>query len=138
MTKNWMRRRWFDFRNGHTIYLVFLLTFSNFVLIFHRLLVERVNFLNEIFSDLWFFIIMFGIVYVPVAILVGHWHKKTQLQVEQEMYTRLNPLFARYFGMLMDLHTGVAKKEDIEELRKLLSAIERGEGLTGGKTSIKK
>lgn len=138
MAKNWMRRRWFDFRNGHTIYLVFLLTFSNFVLIFHRLLVERVNFLNEIFSDLWFFIIMFGIVYVPTAILVGHWHKKTQLQVEQEMYTRLNPLAARYIGMLMDLHTGVAKKEDIEELRELLSAIERGEGLTGGKTSIKK
>ncbi len=62
MAKNWARRRWFDFRNGHTIYLVFLLSFSNFVLIFHRLLVERVNFLNEIFLDLWFFIIMFGIV----------------------------------------------------------------------------
>jgi len=138
MEKNWLRRRWFDFRNGHTIYLVFLLSFSNFVLIFHRLLVERVNFLNEIFSDLWFFIIMFAIVYMPTAILVGHWHKKTQLQVEQEMYTLLNPLVARYIGMLIDLHTGVAKKQEIEKLRKLLSAIERGEGLTGGKTSIKK
>ena len=138
MAKNWLRRRWFDFRNGHTIYLVFLLTFSNFVLIFHRLLVERVNFLNEIFSDLWFFIIMFALAYMPVAVLVGHWHKKTQLQVEQEMYTRQNPLFGRFMGALLDLQTGQAKKEEIEELRKLLSAIERGEGLTGGKKSTKK
>jgi len=138
MGSDWSRRRWFDFRNGHGIYLVFLLSFSNFVLIFHRLLIERVNFLNELFSDLWIFILIFGIVYVPVAILIGHWHKRTQLQVEQEMYTRQNPLSGRYMGMVMDLLTGVAKKEEIEELRKLLYAIEKGEGLTGGKTPTKK
>jgi len=138
MEKNWIRRRWFDFRNGHSIYLIFLLSFSNFVLIFHRLLIERVNFLNEIFSELWFFIIMFGIIYLPVAIIIGHWHKRTQLQIEQEMYTRVNPLFGRTMGALLDLQTGKSKKEEMEELRKLLYEIEEGKGLTGKKTSTKK
>jgi len=50
MKASWMRRRWYDFRLGHSVYLIFALTFLNFVLIFHRLLIERVHFLNEIYS----------------------------------------------------------------------------------------
>jgi hypothetical protein len=31
--KNWVKRRWLDFRNGHGIYLIFLLTVTQFVII---------------------------------------------------------------------------------------------------------
>ena len=67
-----IRRRWLDFRNGHTLYLVFLMGFANFILIFHRLLIERVPVLQDLFSNLWMFAIVFVFIYVPTAILVGY------------------------------------------------------------------
>jgi len=75
-----MRGRWFDFRQGHSLYLIFALTFSNFILIFHRLLIERVPALEQIFSNLWMFIAVFVLAYIPVAILVGAWHRKKTIE----------------------------------------------------------
>ncbi len=126
MYQSWIRRRWYDFRNGHSLYLIFLLVFSNFVLIFHRLLVERIPFLNEIFSQLWVFSIFFVLIYVPIAILVGHWHKKTQLRVDTEILVRQNPIVCGAFRVLIDLQTGKASEKDVKDLRDLLMSIEKG------------
>lgn len=54
------------------MYLVFAMSFVNFVLIFYRLLIEEVNFLDEIFSNLWIFVIIFLMGYIPLAILIGN------------------------------------------------------------------
>jgi len=124
----WIRRRWFEFRQGHSFYLILLLSVSNFVLIFHRLLIERVSFLDEIFSQLWFFFVIFVLGYIPVAVLIGHWHKKTQLNVDSEMAMRQNPLFARALRILLDLQTGKASQKDVDDFRKLLKSIESGHG----------
>jgi len=124
MKKGWMRRRWFDFRQGHSIYLIFLLSFSNFILIFHRLLIEKVDFLNEIFSELWVFVVVFVLVYIPIAIAIGAWHRRTQLKVDAEVAIRQNPLWAKMFRILMDMQTGNANKDEIEAIRKLLTSIE--------------
>jgi len=126
--QTWIRRRWYDFRNGHSLYLIFLLTFSNFVLIFHRLLIERVPFLDEVFSQLWVFIIAFVLLYLPVAVLVGHWHKRTQLRIDTEMMVRQNPLAARTWRVIIDLQTGKASEKDVDDLRELLKSIEKGQG----------
>jgi len=135
MSNIWIKRRWYDFRNGHSIYLIFLLSFSNFVLIFHRLLIERIEFLDEVFTDLWFFIIVFGLAYIPIAILIGHWHKKSQLQIETELVVRQNPLIARFWRTMLDLQTGKASDEEVNDLRKLLWSIEKGYGLSGKDSS---
>jgi len=124
MKKGWMRRRWFDFRQGHSVYLIFLLSFSNFILIFHRLLIEKVDFLNEIFSELWVFVVVFVLVYIPIAIAIGAWHRRTQLKVDAEVAIRQNPLWAKMFRILMDMQTGNANKDEIEAIRKLLTSIE--------------
>src|SRR3990172_1096687 len=128
MNSNWTRRRWFDFRQGHSYYLIFALSFANFVLIFHRLLIERVEFLNDIFSELWIFFIVFVIIYIPVAIGIGAWHRKTQLKVEAEVTLLQNPLFAKMFRTMLDIQTGEIKKEEIEEMRNFLRKIEEGKG----------
>jgi len=128
MMKYWIRRRWFDFRQGHSYYLIFALSFANFVLIFHRLLIERVGFLNEIFSDLWVFFIVFIIIYIPVAIGIGAWHRRTQLKIEAEVTLLQNPLFAKMFRTMLDIQTGQIKKEEIEEMRNFLIKIEEGKG----------
>ena len=124
MRSNWIKRRWFDFRQGHSLYLIFVLTFSNFVLIFHRLLIERVPALEQIFSDLWVFIVVFVLAYLPIAILVGAWHRKTQLKVDIEVAVRQNPIWAKMFRTLIDIQTGKASKEEIESARKFLKSIE--------------
>jgi len=131
MQYKWIRRRWLDFRHGHGLYLIFALSFANFVLIFHRLLIERIDFLDEIFSSLLIFAIVFVILYIPIAILVGYWHRKTQIKIESEQLLRQNPFMARNFRMLADMIDGKASKEEIEKFRNLLTSIEAGKG---GKT----
>ena len=129
LNSTWLRRRWFDFRQGHSIYLIFAMAFANFVLIFYRLLIENVEILGNIFSSLWIFIFVFLMIYIPVALLIGYWHRKTQMRVEQEQSMRQNPMMARNFRMLVDILENKATKEEIEDFRNLLKSIEKGSGL---------
>jgi len=128
MTRHFVRRRWMDFRFGHTLYLIFALSFANFILIFHRLLIERIEFLNEIFSSLWIFAIVFVILYIPISILIGLWHRKTQISVETELSLKHNVFLARNFRVLVDMIDGKATKEEIQNFRNLLTKIESGRG----------
>ena len=125
MNSNWFRRRWFDFRLGHSVYLIFLLSFSNFILIFHRLLIERIDFLNNIFSDLWMFILLFVVVYFPIAVIVGAWHRKTQIKIENEQALLNNPFMARNFRMMIDIIEGKASKDEVQKFREFLTKIEK-------------
>ena len=108
------------------MYLIFALSFANFVLIFHRLLIERVDFLDDMFSDLWFFAIVFVVMYIPVAILIGFWHRRTQVKIETEQGFRNNPFLAKIFRMLVDIIEGTASKEEIKKFRDMLMSIEAG------------
>jgi len=128
MTAPFVRRRWLDFRNGHTLYLVFLMGFANFILIFHRLLIERIPFLEDIFSDLWMFAIFFVLIYVPAAVFVGFWHKRTQMKVEMEVMARQNPFIAKWFRIIIDILSEKSSPEEVEDLRKLLKSIEEEKG----------
>ena len=124
MNDVWYRRRWLDFRFGHNTYLIFLLSFSNFVLISHRLLVERIDFLQDIFSELWFFAVVFLAAYIPVGIAIGAWHRKTQLKTENEQVYLQNPFFARMFRNLVDIIEKRSSEEEIEKFRNFLMSIE--------------
>ena len=124
MNQEWYRRRWLEFRMGHSTYLIFLLTFSNFVLIFHRLLIERIEFLEDVFSELWFFAIVFLIAYIPISVGVGAWHRRTQIKTEQEQIMLQNPFMAMIFRSLVDIIDKKSSKEEIEEFRNLLISIE--------------
>ncbi len=130
MSSAWIRRRWFDFRQGHSIYLIFAMSFANFVLIFYRLLVEEVEILSQIFPTLWIFIVVFLLSYIPIAILIGLWHRRTQMHVESEQVLRHNPFFARIFRVLIDMVDEKASKEEIEDIRNLLRSIEKGKGFS--------
>ena len=128
MNKFWYRRRWYDFRQGHSYYLIFALSFGNFILIFHRLFIERVPALNEIFSNLWIFTIVFVLAYIPVAIIIGAWHRKTQLKIDMDVTMRQNLLLAKSLRVIIDMSEGKASKEDIKQIRDLLMSIEEGKG----------
>ena len=124
MNQGWVRRRWWEFRQGHGIYLIFLLTFMNFILISYRLLIEKIPFLNNLIPELWIFIIMFLGFYIPAAILIGVWHRRTQLQVENTITLEQNPFFAKMFRTMLDVQTKKASEKEIEEFREFLTKIE--------------
>lgn len=125
MKEGWMRKRWWEFRQGHSVYLIFVLTFVNFILISYRLLIEKIPFFQELIPSLGIFVILFLVIYIPAALLIGYWHRKTQLKVETTLIQQQNPLLAKMFRVLLDERTGKASKEEIEEFRKLLVSIEK-------------
>ena len=125
MNEGWIRRRWWEFRQGHSIYLIFVLTFINFILIAYRLLIERVSYFKEIFPELWIFALLFISIYIPTAILIGYWHRRTQLSVEATLGMEQNPLLAKMFRTILDAQTGKASKEEIEKFREILIGIEK-------------
>jgi len=125
MKEGWFRSRWWEFRLGHSTYLIFLLTFVNFILISYRLLIERIPFLQEIIPELWIFMVLFLVIYIPTSIGIGFWHRKTQLKVENTLGYQENPVLAKMFRVMLDVKTGTATKEEIEEFRKFLVEIER-------------
>jgi uncharacterized protein YneF (UPF0154 family) len=125
MNQGWTRRRWWEFRQGHSVYLIFMLTFINFILISYRLLIEKVGIFKELIPDLWLFAVLFIVIYVPAAIIIGYWHRKTQLRVDSTLIQQQNPILAKMVRTLLDVQTGNASSEEIKEFREFLEKIEK-------------
>ena len=121
----WSQQRFFEFRAGHGTYLAFAVSLVTFVLIVHRLLIERVPELNAVFGDLLIFTIVFAILYVPIAVFIGRWHMRNQYKVESTMTFMNNPSMLRAFRLLFDLETNSANKADVEAFKKLLKRLEK-------------
>ena len=121
---NNLRRRWLDFRNGHGIYLVFLMTFANFVTIQYKLLIEKVPILtHSIFSSIWVFALVFVAVYVPLGMLIGYWHRKNQFSVEAEAMFSQNQIGATIQLFIIDLIDGKVTEEEKQQMRNYLLKI---------------
>lgn len=112
INQRFIRRRWLDFRNGHSIYLIFVLTFSNFILIAYNFAIKE----NPIFGgaiSLPVFVILFALVYIPVSMLIGYWHRKHQYSVENEALINQNWVWAWIMQYQIRLiKSKTTKKED--------------------------
>jgi hypothetical protein len=93
LNNKFIRRRWLDFRNGHSIYLVFLLTLVNFILIVYNFAILKIPALST-FLNLPVFVLIFFLVYVPLAIVIGYWHRRNQYAVENEALLQENWIWA--------------------------------------------
>ena len=81
----WIGRRWFEMRVGYMTYLAFTFGLGNFVLILHGL--------TDWFRDYplhWIAVALVAVI-VPVSILVGHRHNRTQQKTEARNLTHLHP-----------------------------------------------
>jgi len=119
---DWARRRWLDFRQGHSVYLIFVMTFANFITIQYALLVERLA-LDSIFPNIWLFAILFVSGYVPAAIIIGYWHRKSQWRIEHEALFNENVIGARMWLFMIELIEGKVTEEEKAEVRKMLRQI---------------
>ena len=116
---------WLDGRIGHTTYLMFFLTFVNFIIITFNFLIEGNPIFDEILSHMWEFSLIFVILYIPISILIGRWHRKTQLSTEMDILVESNSILSTMIRTLLDVKTGRASKEEIEEFRKIMLDIEK-------------
>jgi hypothetical protein len=124
---DWFRRRWLDFRNGHSIYLIFVLTFANFITIQYKLLIDQIPYLAGVFNNIIVFAILFVLMYVPIGIVLGYWHRKTQWKVEQDALFRENKVGAIMWMYVIDLIEGNVSEEDKKLMKEALLGITRGE-----------
>ena len=120
-----IRSMWYDARTGSTIYLLFALSFVNFILISYRYLLETDPQTEELFSNLWVFGVIFLVTYIPISILIGFWHRRTQLSVENYIQQKESPVFCKLVRNILDIKTGKASKQDIEtQIHRFSKAIE--------------
>lgn len=123
MSNQFFRRRWLDFRNGHTIYLAFILTFINFILITYNLAITKVSFLSVFADNIYAFTALFIAIYIPAAIVTGYWHRKKQYSVENEALLRENWIWAWISMYQIRLIEGKVTPEETRQIKEYLNAI---------------
>ncbi len=126
ISKVFFRRRWLDFRNGHSIYLAFFLTFVNFILITYNFAIKQLPFGIGDYMSLPLFILIFVSLYAPAAIILGVWHRKHQYSVENEALLRQNWMWAWIMQYQIRLIQGKTNpKEDALVIRYLNDVLVR-------------
>ena len=124
LNNKYIRRRWLDFRNGHSIYLVFLLTLVNFILIVYNFAILKIPVLST-YLNLPLFVLIFFLVYVPLAIIIGYWHRRNQYAVENEALLQENWIFAWIALYQVRLIKGKTTPEEDEAVISYLNNILR-------------
>lgn len=109
---------------GHTLYLMLFLTLANFILISYRFFVEDNLFINNILPELWIFGVVLISAYIPISMIIGYWHRKTQLSVEMVYKHKENPFVAKMFRTWLDSETNEIDTDEIEKFVKRLKEIE--------------
>ncbi|HSF51217.1 MAG TPA: hypothetical protein VLA74_10695 [Nitrososphaeraceae archaeon] len=124
---NWFRRRWLDFRQGHSIYLIFIMTFANFITIQYKLLLDKIPSVDVLTGgNIIGFAIVFVALYVPIGILIGYWHRKSQWRVEAEALFRENKIGATMWLFVIDLIDNKVTDQEKKEMRDMLLKITKG------------
>lgn len=103
------------------------MTFANFITIQYQLLIDQLPYLSDIFNSIWIFAILFILAYVPVSIVLGYWHRKSQWKVEQDALFRENKVGAIMWMYVIDLIEGKVAEEDRKLMREALLRITKGE-----------
>ena len=116
---------WWDGRMGHSSYLMFILQLVNFLLITYNFLIEGNKIFEAFITDLWVFVTIVTIFYIPISILIGKWHTDTQIKEEMEMKMFQDPIIAKMIRGLLDAKEGKSNEDEIKEFREFLIGIEQ-------------
>ena len=129
MKNNFFTIRWLDFRHGQGIYLGFFIYFADTILIQYALLIEKFPFIDSLLgANLVGFAIIFIALYVPLAIIIGYWHRKSQWTVEVEALFKENKVGAIMWLFVIDLIEGKINEKEKKEMREMLLKITKGKG----------
>ena len=99
-----LRDLWIYFKTGHGGYLAYGLSIFNFIVIQQRLLIENIPFLNQYINNLSSFIIIFGIIYFPTAVVIGFLEYRKGEVMRRPM---LNPYTQDMLNMQIGMNKGL-------------------------------
>ena len=129
MKNNFFTIRWLDFRHGQGIYLGFFIYFADTILIQYALLIEKFPFIDSLLGgNLVGFAIIFIALYLPLATIIGYWHRKSQWTVEVEALFKENKVGAMMWLFVIDLVEGKINEKEKKEMREILLKITKGKG----------
>ena len=129
MKNNFFTIRWLDFRHGQGIYLGFFIYFADTILIQYALLIEKFPFIDSLLgANIVGFAIIFITLYVPIATIIGYWHRKSQWTVEVEALFKENKVGAIMWLFVIDLVEGKINEKEKKEMREMLLKITKGKG----------
>jgi len=80
--KERLLRWWYYFKLGHGPYLAFGLSFSQWLVVLYMLAITRIPILQMIFPHFWTFALAFLFTYVPLATVIGWWHRHHVIKIE--------------------------------------------------------
>lgn len=133
-----LQKGWLDFRNGHSVYLSFILTFMNSILIAYHFAVSQFTILGNIFFSLGLFALFFLGIYIPTSVIIGYWHRRHQWTVENEALLQENWVWAWIARYQIRLIEGKATNDEsrqvIEYLEAILQRQKNGNSLMSGKS----
>ena len=118
-----IQKRWLDFRNGHSVYLSFVLTFVNFILITYNFAVTKYDFFQGFIDNLIVFTLIFIAIYIPAAILIGYWHRRHQWTIENEAMLQENWVWAWIARYQIRLIEGKVTPEESKSVISYLDSI---------------
>ncbi|TLY01386.1 MAG: hypothetical protein E6K88_09190 [Thaumarchaeota archaeon] len=118
-----IQKRWLDFRNGHSVYLSFVLTFVNFILITYNFAVKKYDFFQGFIDNLFVFTLIFIAIYIPAAILIGYWHRRHQWTIENEAMLQENWVWAWIARYQIRLIEGKVTPEESQSVISYLDSI---------------
>ena len=129
MKNNFFTIRWLDFRHGQGIYLGFFIYFADTILIQYALLIEKFPFIDSLLgANIVGFAIIFIALYIPLATIIGYWHRKSQWTVEVEALFKENKVGAIMWLFVIDLVEGKINEKEKKEMREMLLKITKGKG----------
>ena len=103
------------------------MTFANFITIQYKLVLQNVPVVDTITGGSIFgFAIFFVALYVPLGILIGYWHRKSQWKVEAEALFKENKIGATMWLFVIDLIDGKITEQEKQEMREMLLKITKG------------
>ncbi len=123
MNGQFFQRRWLDFRNGHSTYLIFTMAFLQFVITTYTLGIERFEALKVVFPSMTIWAIIFVVIYVPAAVVIGYWHRKKQYAVENEALIKENWVWAWISIYQIRLIEGKVTPEETHQIKEFLEGI---------------
>jgi hypothetical protein len=92
----WVGRRFWEYRQFYSAYVALFISISTWITVQYRLVFEDAPILNNIFSDLWIFLLVAVVIFSVGSILGGHYiHRKRQFRIEQELAVEENPYLYR-------------------------------------------
>ncbi|HEX7031564.1 MAG TPA: hypothetical protein VF172_01050, partial [Nitrososphaera sp.] len=97
--------------------------------------IDRIPSLKTIFPNLWIFAAIFVAGYVPLAIIIGYWHRKSQWKIEQEALFKENVVQARMWLFMLELIEGTVTEDEKKRVRTMLMQIIKKNAVEKDETS---